>query len=154
MFKILSKRSHITTLRATFTFSLKMSKMVNLASFWKKTCGQPELPDRTKLAKSAKSCMIQMRHFGRFSNILQPCKLNITMRHFLVNFEHSIDWLLSFQMPWLRDRAVLQHAQSQHDPCGPWRSQLFSYCATSLIYWCRRFPQVRLYIYAIIIGFL
>ena len=36
MFKIPSKRSHTTTLRATFTFSLKMSKMVNLASFWKK----------------------------------------------------------------------------------------------------------------------
>ena len=56
-------------------------------------------------------------------------------------------------MPWLCDRAILQHAQSQHDPCGPWRSQLFSDCTTSLIHWCRRLPQVSLLYIDAIIGF-
>ena len=61
------KKSHSTlrAKRATFTFwvaksSLKMPKMLNLASFWKpEACSQPVLPDRSiligqKLVKKAK----------------------------------------------------------------------------------------------------
>ena len=46
--------------------SLKMPKMLNLASFLKtKACGQAELPDRSILIgqKLVENAKIQMRHF-------------------------------------------------------------------------------------------
>ena len=94
----LQKKSHSTlrAKRASYSFwvdksSLKLPKIVNLASFWNsEACCQTVLPDRstligTKIGAKCQNWKTQMRHFWWFSN-------SVTTMYGIVNGLKTSGW--------------------------------------------------------------